>query len=587
MSIGARFDEIVRRFAAKQAVRTRKYSWTYGELNAQATRIARAISACAISEAAPILLQFDHDAPAIAAVLGVLKSGHFYCTLDSGLGREPSARLLRLLNPRLLLCDGMNLPWSRDLANDRIPVLNTEDAQFKPSDESAQRDVSPDALAYVFFTSGTTGQPKGVMDCHRNVLHNILRYTNNLNITSDDRLTLLQSLSFSGSVSSLFCALLNGATVCPFDLRREGSAALADWMAEQQITIYHSVPSIFRLIANAGKRFPHLRILRLEGDRASLADAALFQKNFPPSSVLVNGLGATECGIVCQYFLGADTPLAGHLLPIGHAVEDMEISILDEQGRPMPIGEVGEIAVRSRYLAVGYWQRPDLTAAAFKTEPGQFRTYRTGDLGRLSGDGCLDYLGRKDFQEKVSGQQVSLVHVESELLRIDGVREAVAAVKPNRAGDNQLVAYYTEHADRPVDPAKLWSELRIRLEGHPLPAFLVRLDQLPLNANAKIDRGALPEPHRERLLLDPAAAPSTAEETALAAIWREILDLDEVGVEDSFIELGGNSLQAMQMLNRVHQVFGNDVPIGEFFAAPRIVALAKKLTNVTLVREEL
>src|SRR5262249_2163998 len=158
-------------------------------------------------------------------------------------------------------------------------------------------------------------------------------------------------------------------------------------------------------------------------------------------------------------------------------------------------------------------------------------------------EGCLDYFGRKDFQEKVSGQRVSLAHIEAELLRIEGVREVVAAVKPNRAGDNQLVAYYTVPADGLVAPDKIWSDLRIRLEGPILPSALIRLDRLPLNANGKIDRRALPEPHRRRLLPDPAVQPSTADETALVSIWREILDLDAIGVEDSFIELGGNSLQ--------------------------------------------
>jgi amino acid adenylation domain-containing protein len=583
-SINARFEATAQRFPDKQAVRTKKYSWTYTELNARATKIAQAISTDGVSGAAPILIQFDHDAPAIAAVLGVLKSGNFYCALDTGAGVEPSSTLLRSLNPQMLLCDGANLARSRNLANDTIPVLNTENIQVQSGRKQLQLHVPPDALAYVFFTSGTTGQPKGVMDCHRNVLHNILRYTSNLRISSDDRLTLLQTLSFSGSLSSLFCALLNGATVYPFDLRQEGSAALADWIAEQRITVYHSVPSIFRLIAGEGKRFPHLRVLRLEGDRASSRDAVLFQQNFPRSCVLVNGLGATECGIVRQHFLGVDSPLPAGVLPLGHAVEDMEVSLLDEQGQPALLGEVGEIAVRSRFLAVGYWQRPDLTASAFKPEPGdpQMRTYRAGDLGRLDGEGCLDYLGRKDFQEKVSGQRVSLAHIEAELLRIDGILEAAAAVKPNRAGDNQLVAYYTELTDCPADPEKIWRDLRIRLEGHMLPSALIRLDRLPLNANGKIDRRALPEPSRRRLLPYPVVQPSAADEAALVAIWRDILDLDEIGVEDSFIELGGNSLQAMQMLNRVLKVFGNDVPISEFFAAPRIIALGQKLRNVRL-----
>jgi acyl-coenzyme A synthetase/AMP-(fatty) acid ligase/acyl carrier protein len=358
---------------------------------------------------------------------------------------------------------------------------------------------------------------------------------------------------------------------------------LTGWLSEQQITIYHSVPSIFRLIAGEGRRFEKLRIIRLEGDQASRADAALFQNNFAESCVLVNGLGATECGIVRQFFLRTQSPAPANSLPIGCPVEDMEVSVLDEQGEPAPVGQIGEIAVHSRYLAVGYWQAPDLTAKAFKASANdpEKRIYRTGDLGRLDENGCLEYLGRKDFYEKVRGQRVSLTDIEVELLHIDGIREAVAAMRTDGAGENRLAVYFTEWPDRPVDLARLWSSLRERLKDHLLPSALIRLDRLPLNSNGKIDRRALPEPHRQRLLGAPAVSPRTPSELSLIDIWKDVLDLDEIGVEDSFIELGGDSLKVMRMINRVRQEFGIEVPIGEFFAAPRIATLAERLERAS------
>lgn len=577
-SIGARFDEIARRFPDKLAVCTGTHSWSYDELNARAETLAEAINGHEISRPAPILLLCDHDAPAIAAVLGVLKTGHFYCALDPAAPLAQNKTILQSLTPGALVCDRANLDASEKLADGTIPILNTDDAPAKSDRAVAPIQVSPAALAYVFFTSGTTGKPKGVMDSHRNVLHNILRYTNNLRITGDDRITLLQTLSFSGSVSSLFCALLNGATVYPFDLRRDGPAALAHWIVEQKLTIYHSVPSIFRLIAGDGRRFAKLRIVRLEGDQASSADAALFQRNFHSSCRLVNGLGATECGIVRQFFFAPASPLP-RSLPIGDAVEDMEVSVLDKQGRPAPCGEIGEIAVKSRYLAVGYWRQPDLTAEAFKPAPDDpaARVYRTGDLGRMDENGCLEYLGRKDFQEKVRGQRVNLANIEAEFLLIDGVREAVAVVGPDREGENRLAVYYTEWPGRPVDLDKAWSGLRDRLESHSLPSALIKLDRLPLNANGKIDRRALPHPHKQRMLSAPAAPAKTQSEIMLVAIWKDLLGLDQIGIDDSFLELGGDSLQLMRMLNRARERFGRDVSIAEFFAAPTVFGLAKIL----------
>ena len=394
-SIGARFEEICRRFPEKTAVCTRNRSWTYRELDARGNSVAGILRDAGVAPAAPVGILFEHDAPGIAAILGILKAGNFYCALDPDLG-EQNQSILRRLSPAALLCDRAHLQTAQELAEE-VPVIEVEDPPLSEADYLPK--VLPSSLAYIFFTSGSTGQPKGVMDSHRNVLHNVLRYTNNLKITAADRLTLLQKLSFSDSVSSLFCALLNGATVYPFDLARESAAALADWLEEQEITIYHSVPSIFRLIASEGRRFPRLRILRIEGDQASIGDAVLFQKHFHAPCLLVNGLGATECGIVRQFFLGTASPLPYASLPIGYPVEDVEVAVLDEGGCPLPPGEVGEIAVKSPYLAIGYWQEPDRTSRVFSRVPGdpEARTYQTGDLGRMAEDGCLEYLGAKGF----------------------------------------------------------------------------------------------------------------------------------------------------------------------------------------------
>ena len=576
-SISARFDEIVQRFPNKLAVRTKKHSWSYAELNARAETLAEAINRDGTSRPAPILLLFDHDAPAIAAVLGVLKAGHFYCALDPAAPLAQSKTILQSLTPSALVCDYANFDASEKLANGTIPILTTDDAPAKSDHAVSSIQVSPTALAYVFFTSGTTGKPKGVMDSHRNVLHNILRYTNNLRITSDDRLTLLQTLNFSGSVSSLFCALLNGATIYPFDLRREGPAALADWIAEQAITMYHSVPSIFRLIAAEGHRFPKLRIVRLEGDQASPTDAVLFQRNFHPSSLLVNGLGATECGIVRQFFLTTDLPPT-RSLPIGYPVEDMEVFLLDDDGRITPPGEIGEITVKSRYLAVGYWQQPDLTSETFRSslDDPSARIYRTGDLGRLDETACLDYLGRKDFQDKVRGRRVNLADIEAEFSRLDGIREAVAVTRPDRDGENQIAIFYTALDNEPVNLDEARSHLRSRLDNYSMPSALVKLDRLPLNANGKVDRRALPRPDKMRPL--PAAVPpSNDTELSLVTIWKDVLGVDQIGVDDSFLELGGDSLHIMRMLNSVRQIFEQDVSISEFFVSPTISALARIL----------
>ena len=436
---------------------------------------------------------------------------------------------------------------------------------------------APDQLAYLFYTSGLTGKPKGVVDSHRNVLHNIMRYTNSLHICASDRLTLLQSCSFSGSVSSLFCALLNGATSFPFSLQHEGPDRMASWLSQEGITIYHSVPSIFRLLATGRCHYPSVRIIRLEGDQASPKDVEFFRTGFPDTCILVNGLGATECGIVRQYFVAKDTPTPQAVVPIGFAVEDMEVLLLDEDGTAVRPDDIGEIAVRSRYLSPGYWRRPDLTAAAFRPDPagGPERIYRTGDLGRRLPDGCLVHLGRKDFQVKIRGFRVEVAEVEGALLSLPTVQEAVVVAREDRPGDRRLVAYLVPTARPAPTVTVLRQALAAVVPDYMVPAAYVLVDALPKTPGGKVDRRALPPPGRTRPALDqPLVAPRTPVEATVGAIWQEVLGLDEIGIHDNFFDLGGHSLAASQVIARVTETLHVDLPLRVLFAAPTVTGLA-------------
>ena len=251
------------------------------------------------------------------------------------------------------------------------------------SEDNPGLTLSPKSLAYIFFTSGSTGRPKGVVDNHRNVLHNVMRYTNRLGISPSDRLSMLQAPSFSGTVSSLFGALLNGATLYPFDLQSRGISSFAELLVSESITIYHSVPAIFRSLMSASPKFPSVRVVRLEGDRATAADLALFNRHFGQDCVLANGLGLTETGLVRQVVLHHGAMAGEGGLPVGQPVEDMVIDIIDGEQRPVLPDSTGQIAVTSRYLALGYWRDPARTRAKFlrSDTKGGDRTYLTGDLG--------------------------------------------------------------------------------------------------------------------------------------------------------------------------------------------------------------
>jgi len=368
----------------------------------------------------PVALLLPQGLLSVVGILGVLKAGKAYVSLEPAQSGESLQRILSESEAQVLLTDARRVELAREIGSEEPVLIDLETVEPASSPSPMPSPPSADSLAYVFFTSGTTGRPKGVFDTHRNVLHNVMRYTNSLQIGCDDRLTLFQSPSFSGSVSSLFAALLNGACVFAVDLPNEPLSKLADWIRREKITIYHSVPAVFRSVFADGL-FPGVRVVRLEGDQASLRDVALFHDRFAPGCILVNGLGITETGLVCQYFIDRSSTLDGSVIPVGYAVEDTEIELLDAKEG------VGEIAVRSCYLAAGYWKRPELTSRSFRNDSdrsGQ-RIYRTGDLGRFRANGCLEYLGRVDSRIKIRGHWVELADVAGALLHLLGQADQV------------------------------------------------------------------------------------------------------------------------------------------------------------------
>lgn len=578
-SIARRFERQAARFGARPAIGVDGSFVSYAELDRRADAVARA--ACERTGGAPVrvALLCAQGAPLVAGILGALKANASYVPLDRA---EPRARLARLLehaDAALLLTDAASREAACALAGEALPVLELEDLALGDTGGGAAPPARADTPAYVYYTSGTTGPPKGVLDTQRNVLHNVMRYTNSLRIAPSDRLTLLPASHLSGAVSSLFGALLNGASVYPFDVAAHSAAELADYLMRERITIYHSVPAIFRSFLAGGRRFPGVRVVRLEGDRATRRDVELFRRHFSDTAVLVNGLGATETGLVRQHFVEHDTPVDDGVLPVGGPVEDMEVLVLDEQGRAAAPAAVGEIAVRSEFLAAGYWRAPELTARAFTPDPagGPRRVYRSGDLGRLRPDGGLEVLGRRDGRAKVRGQSIEVAEVEAALLALPAVRDAIAAVQGDADGQSRLVAWVV-----PASPAAtvsaLRKELALRLPPPMVPSRFVFLAELPLAASRKLDRGALPAPGPDRPVLESAyAAPTNALESLLAHLWEEVLPIAPVGIRDDFLDLGGDSLAAVAMLERVELSLARPVSTAVLASAATVEELARAL----------
>lgn len=577
--IPRRFEEQASRFSEAPAVRLLSGDISYAELNRAANQTARMLLAKISSETEPIALMLDQGYDSIVWVLAILKAGFCYAPLDQRLPESTLHAIVGNLMPGALITAGRYHGFARSLAGGRFPVILADAPRESFGAENLDRTLSAEALAYVFYTSGSTGAPKGVADCHRNVLHNVKRYTNTLKIAPSDVLSLVQHPRFSGTVSSLFGALVNGAAIAPFDLQAEGLPSISRWLRLSRVTIFHAVPSIFRRLSDPLGKFPDIRLIRLEGDRASARDVDHFRENFHADCTLVNGLGATECGLVRQFFVDHHTVLGNsEPLPIGYPVPDMDVRILAADGAPMPFDVAGEIVVDSRFLANGYWRNPALTVEKFISLPDGRRRYRTGDLGRMSEDGCLTHLGRVDQRIRIAGEFVHTADIENQLLAIPGILQAAVRDFVDHSGEQRLCAYLVADADRALNATRLRDCLAERIARQFVPTAFVLLDALPLTKDLKIDYERLPQPSPQRSLqLDAYTRPRTALERELVDRWEAILKIQPIGVHDNFFDLGGDSISAARLLAEIEKTHALKLPLATIYRAPTVEQLASIL----------
>ena len=583
LSIPARFEKIAARYAHRAAVKTDEQTLTYQDLNQAANRLAHSIIAQRGTAQETVALLMEHEElPLFVAIMGVLKAGKICLVLDPSFPKDRSAFLSQDSQASLLIADGENLSLAEQCADRNCNVVNIEQLDRTDSNDNPGLSVSPQSLAFLIYTSGSTGQPKGVVQTHANLLHESLIYCNGLHICADDRLALLYSCSVSQGVKITFAALLNGAALCPFDVRKGGVTQISEWLIRQEVTIFFSVPVLFHQFVETltGQEFfPRLRVIQLGSDRVTARELEEYQRHFSAHGILVIRFGTTETGTVRRMYFDSTSSIEEGQNAVGYAVEGAEVGLIDDSGAASPIDAVGEIVVKGRYLAPGYWRRPDLSREKFVADPngGEQRIYYTGDLGRLGVDGLLYHLGRKDFQLKVRGYRVEAGEIETLLLAQSNVKEAlVATCGPSTdAVRDRLVAYIVAF-DKPFPvTSALRKAIRDKLPAHMVPTDFIFVDSLPLTPNGKIDRLALPAPHGSRTDLEVAlTAPRSDIERLLAEIWAEVLAIDPVGIHDDFFELGGDSLAASRVLSRVLQKFRLNLPIQALFDAPTVARMA-------------
>jgi amino acid adenylation domain-containing protein len=553
---------------------------SYGELESLANRLARQILDRGILPGMPIGLYMDRSTTMIVGILGILKAGCAYVPLDPA---YPPARLEYIL-------DDINTPvvvtqphLAARLGLPEEQVLILDEARSKDDaipDESPAVQVKESDLAYIIFTSGTTGNPKGVMVTHSGLFHSnaarLLYYQGKVG-----SYLLLSSFAFDSSVAGIFWTLVDGGTlVLPAPGDERDVDRLADLISRERVTHTLALPSLYRLLLEYAPpgALDSLRTVIVAGE-ACPVDLAKLHYDLLPEAVLYNEYGPTE-GTVWASVYRLEKDEKYEIVPIGKPIANARAYILDRHDRPVPIGVPGELVIGGPGIVPGYWQHPELTAKRFGANPfGDGRVYRTGDRVRWRPDGNMEFLGREDNQVKLRGYRIELGEIETALRQNAQVRDALVTLKSGR-----LLAYLIPEEHESTTRERLDSirkDLAGRLPEYMLPSFWSWLEEFPRTPNGKIDRKNLPDPEVGTGAVEAGSIPPRTEtEQKIHSIWSDLLGVQTFGVRDDFFMLGGHSLLMTQLVSRLRQVFNVSLPLSAVVDVRTIAGLAERIDTL-------
>jgi amino acid adenylation domain-containing protein len=566
---------------------------TYREFDQGANRLARQLRKMGVVPEVRVGLSLERSCNMIVAILAVLKAGGVYVPLDSSHPPERLAAMASDAGLRFVLTDARMRPRFRDLGCDAYCLESLENDLQKQPDTRPVNGVIPGNLAYVMYTSGSAGAPKGVMVCHKALCNFAFSSARRLAIGRADRLLQFASIGFDASVEEIFSCLAGGATlVVPAEMDLEPRAF---WRTcrDLRISVLDLPTAYWRLLAGEFERrecdLTGVRLVIIGGEQAQAAPWFAWRRRIQTAARLVNTYGPTETTVVATAFdeiSSASQEIRATEPPIGWPIANTSVFLLDRCGEPVPIGAPGEIFIGGTGVALGYLGGARLTAERFVPDPfgpdPGSRLYRTGDFARSRPDGALEFIGRQDRQLKVRGFRIEPGEIETVLAQHQGVREAVVVAREAETGDKRLEAFVVARrlpGPEAPDARDLREYLRRRLPAYMMPAAIEMLSELPLSPNGKIDRRRLPAAGGPPATANgnPHAAPRTPVEDVLAAIWSEVLHADRVAIDDNFFDLGGHSLLAIQVLSRIRAAFRCELPMRALFEEPTLSALARRI----------
>ncbi|MEH1943735.1 MAG: amino acid adenylation domain-containing protein [Nostoc sp.] len=590
------FTSWVNRTPEHSSLRQGFRTWNYGELGKSAQTLARVMLSYGVERGDVVAVFGTRSFGLIASMLGVLLSGGVLLTLDPKLPSDRQRLMLQEAKAKYILyIDGQRPEDENIWKSLTIICVNPDTGEainsIKKSPEAVNLpEIAADDAAYIFFTSGTTGVPKGVLGCHKGMAHFLNWQRQTFEINQQDRVAQLTGLSFDVVLRDIFLPLTSGATLClPEEEDNLEPTKILRYLEDEQISVLHTVPSLAQLwLANvpSGISLRNLRWLFLAGEPLKETLVLRWRDAFPESGEIVNLYGPTETTLAkCYYQVPVEcTP---GVQPVGLPLPQTQALVFTANQQPCGIGEPGEIVIRTPFRSLGYINAQEENRSRFVKNP--FRNdeedwlYYTGDRGCYRPDGSLEILGRRDHQVKIRGIRIELGEIETVLAQHPDVLQTVVIAREDVAGDLRLVAYITPNPDWASTISDIRSFLLTKLPQYMLPSAFVLLDTMPLTPNGKVDRRALPAPDLSRQESEATfVAPRNEVERQLIQIWEQTLGVQPIGVKDNFFELGGHSILAVKLFWQIEKTFNKNLPLAILFQSGTVEALAKKICQEDL-----
>jgi len=578
--IGSLFDEVAAKHADRVAVELLDQKLNYRELQQRVHALSNALNAMGVKPGEPVGLCMDRSFDMVVAMLATLRAGGCFVPFDPAYPADRLAFMFSDTDVKVMLTQ-------RHLAS-ALPKHNAKNIfldEVKANGDAAAPKVSPDAPAYIMYTSGSTGTPKGVVVPHRAIVR-LVREQNFVAFGPDLCWLQLSNISFDASTLEIWGALLNGGRLVLQAQQKPTLPEICDAIAKHKVTSVWFTVGLFNMLVDEQlDRLRGLKHILTGGDVLSVPHVKKALKALGPN-VLINGYGPTEnTTFTCCFPINSEASITDSV-PIGFPLNSTTVHVLDEQRNPVPVGRKGELYTGGDGVALGYWKRNDLSAEKFIDDPFSGKSgaklYRTGDIVKWQADGSIAFIGRADGQVKIRGFRIELGEIENALNDLTGVKDKVVVARQDGPGEKQLACYVVPSEAHKGSQDELLStvreHLRAKLPTYMVPTGFVVMNELPLTANGKIDRRALPAPtaHTSALKAEHVAPRNNIERT-LAAIWSKVINASDIGIHDDFFDLGGHSLIGIQLLGQVEQQFNKTLPLKSLFEAPTIAQFAELL----------